>query len=431
MVYRGFVLYAAPATVTGSYTNRPRWEFWGGTGTGWNMANGGDADVATNKWTHLVGTYDATTKLMALYVDGSLARGLINVTHAANPIHPLRIGAGTTEAKYGQYHWRGAIDEVAVYPTALSPQRVQAHYEAALGVSPAVTAAPGVLVQPVNQTNWAPYPVTVSCVVTGSLPMQFQWYRVVPDGSATNAVANATNMALRLDPTSPAQDGNYYLAATNALGSTESAWAYLEITPLTAPAFTIDAPTTVPVYTGGTAGIPSLAVGTPTITYQWESNSVNIVGATNSVLAIPNVQASYAAATYRAKAANIATTTISSPAQLAVLTAPASTYAAVVTSLNPVGYWRLGEDSGSIAFDYWGGKPGIYVGAFQNSTPGALVDDDDGCVQLYGAGSYARVLDTNAFNFVGTTPKFSLAAWIKADSWPATGVQVLFQSADG
>jgi hypothetical protein len=328
---RGFMIYAAPHTLTGTYTSRPRWEFWTGTGSAFNAVNAGLADVQTNKWTHLVGTYDAETRVMALYVDGTLARGLINVTYAPCVKNPLRIGAGSSELNYGQYHWRGAVDEVAVYPTALSPQRVQAHYEAALGVSPPVTAAPGVQVQPQGQTNWAPYPIIVSCVVTGSLPMQFQWYQVLPDYSATNPVPEGTNMVLKLDPTSDSQSGHYYLAATNALGGTESSWAYVEIHPLTAPMFTLNAPATVPVYGNGTAGIPVVVSGTPPITYQWESNSVPVPGGTNAVLRC-RVFNLIRLGQFPGKSHQSDFNQHSDPAQLSVLTAPVSTYAAVATT---------------------------------------------------------------------------------------------------
>jgi Concanavalin A-like lectin/glucanases superfamily len=409
----GFILYAAPAT---DYANAPRWEFWSGTGAAFNTVNAGAADVTLNKWTHLVGTYDAATRLMLLYVDGSLARGLMNVTYAPNLTTPLRIGAGASELNDGQYFWNGEVDEVAVYPAALSPQRVQAHYAAALGGSPSMTSAASILASPLAQTNWAPYPVTLSCVAIGSLPMQLQWFHVSPDGSSTTPVPNATNMTLTLNPTSPTQDGNYYLAATNSLGGAESAWAYVEITPLAAPTFTLNAPATVPVYVGGTAGIPVMAEGTPIITYQWQSNTVNIVGATNSILAVPNVQASYATATYQAKASNVASIATSDPAQLTVLTPPATTYAAQATGLKPLAYWRLGElPPGSLAFDYWGGHPALYVSAYQGSMPGGLLDDDDGAVTLNGTGCYVRTLESTPFNFSGNT-NFTLSVFVKANA---------------
>jgi len=409
--YQGFVLYAAP------FNTLPRWEFWNCTGSAFHNVNSGVADVVTNQWTHVVGTYDAASGTKVLYVDGQIVGGAVNVVNVPNMQAPLRIAGGANEAfNYGDYFWNGGLDEVAVYPSALSPQRVQAHYEAALGTSPAVTNAPTVGANPVSVTNWAPYPVLLNCVIKGSLPMQLQWYHVATDGVTITAVPNGTNMTLTLDPTSPALDGNYYLAAANSLGSAESAWAYVEITPLAAPTFTLNAPLTVPVYAGGTASIPVMAEGTPTITYQWQSNTVNIVGATNPILALPNVQGSYATATYQAIASNVASVVPSAPAQLAVLTPPATTYAAQATGLNPRAYWRLGDlPPGTVAFDYWGGHPALYVGAVQGFLPGALLDDDDGAVALYGAGYYVRTLESEPFNFSGFQD-FTLSAFVKANA---------------
>ena len=310
------------------------------------------------------------------------------------------------------------MDEVAVYPNALSPARVHAHYEAALGASPGLTDAPAVQVQPQFQTNWAPYATFISSVVTGSLPMQFQWFYVTPDNSTISAVPNATNMVLKLDPSTPAQSGSYYLAATNALGGVETSWVYVEILPTTAPEFLVNAPASVPVYAGGTAGIPVIATNTPPIAYQWQSNSVQIVNATNSILAISNVQASYATASFRATASNVVSTITSDPAQLAVLTPPATTYAAQATGLNPLAYWRLGELAGNVAFDYWGGHPAMYVNTSQGSTPGALLDNDDGAVGLNGAGSYLRTLESAPFNFPGFQD-FTLSTFVKVTTAPA------------
>ncbi|HWQ93732.1 MAG TPA: LamG-like jellyroll fold domain-containing protein, partial [Clostridia bacterium] len=392
-----------------------------------NTVNAGEPDVVTNKWTHLVGTYDAETKVMALYVDGTLARGLANVTHGPNIATPLRIGAGSSELKNGQYHWRGGVDEVAIYPGALSPQRVQAHYQAATGVNPALVSAPGAQIEPLGQTNWAPYPVTVSCVVTGSLPMTFQWYKVSPDMTVTNLVPNATNMVLQLANTSPAQDGYYYLAATNGLGGTETAWAYVEIRPLTSPVLTLNSPASVPVYANGTAGIPALADGTPVIGYQWQSNNVNIASATNPVLQVPQVQPSFSTATYKVLATNFVGATVGDPAQLSVLTPPPATYAAVITGFNPLAYWRFGETGGAYAFDYWGGHPAVYSNAFPASLPGALLDNDDGGVTAFGAGSFVQTVEVAPFNFTGTQP-FTLATWVKVDAFPPSGVGRIFSN---
>jgi hypothetical protein len=416
---RGYIFYAAPATASA-----PRWEFWTGSGAAFGAASGTAPDVVLGQWAHLVGTYDAATQLKLLYVDGQLVGGGINVSVLTNDAAPLRIGAGATESVFGNFFVNGGVDEVAVYPSVLGGQRVLAHYEAAKGVSPAVMFAPGVSVNPINQTNWAPYPVIVSCVVTGSLPMQLQWYHTSADGSTTTAVAGGTNLVLALNPTAATDTGNYYLAATNALGDTLSLPAWIEITAPTPPAFTLDLPASIPVYVGGTAGLDTLASGTPPISYLLQSNSVTIAVSTNGVFKLLNVQLAQASVNYRVLATNRFGATPTTTCNLQVLTAPASTCAAVITNLNPTGYWRLGEDSGSTAFDYWGGLNGDYVNAYPNPPPGALLDDDDGCVQEYGAGSYVRMRDAKAFNYVGTTNKFSLAAWIKGDAWPSTGVRI-------
>ena len=37
-----------------------------------------------------------------------------------------------------------------------------------------------------------------------------------------------------------------------------------------------------------------------------------------------------------------------------------SAYAQAVTNLNPVAYYELAEQSGTVAYDYWGGYLGAY-----------------------------------------------------------------------
>ena len=75
-----------------------------------------------NTWTHLVGTFDGTT--LQLYVNGVLAA-------SAAAQGPLNSGSGTAFiGRLGQnlYPFQGSLDEVAVFPTVLSPERIRAHY---------------------------------------------------------------------------------------------------------------------------------------------------------------------------------------------------------------------------------------------------------------------------------------------------------------
>ena len=78
--------------------------------------------LALNTWTHLVGTFDGTT--LRLYVNGVLAA-------SAAAQGPLNSGSGTAFiGRLGQnlYPFQGSLDEVAVFPSALSPERIRAHY---------------------------------------------------------------------------------------------------------------------------------------------------------------------------------------------------------------------------------------------------------------------------------------------------------------
>ncbi len=120
----GYILYAT-ATDT--------WGFWTGNGTGWNTleADTTNGPVVIGAWTHLVGTYDASTLLMSFYINGALVMRGTNITYVpvgtVGSQRPVRVGSGATEGN-GNYWFNGSVDEVAVYPTVLTASQVAAHY---------------------------------------------------------------------------------------------------------------------------------------------------------------------------------------------------------------------------------------------------------------------------------------------------------------
>ena len=113
---QGYIFYADPGNA---------WQFWTGTGAGWN--NLGGATVQNNTWVYLAGTYDGTTK--RFFVNGQQV-GVNQSVFVPNDADVLRIGAGATEGP-GSFFFEGLIDEVAVYNRALSPARILTHYQAA------------------------------------------------------------------------------------------------------------------------------------------------------------------------------------------------------------------------------------------------------------------------------------------------------------
>jgi PKD repeat protein len=87
------------------------------------------------KWHHLVASQSSSG--MALYVDGKLAGSNPESRQQAYDGY-WRVGADRTWGP--QPYFAGLIDEVAVYPAALSAQAVASHYS--LGVGAAANAAP-------------------------------------------------------------------------------------------------------------------------------------------------------------------------------------------------------------------------------------------------------------------------------------------------
>jgi autotransporter-associated beta strand protein/parallel beta-helix repeat protein len=80
------------------------------------------APVTSGQWSQVVGSYDGTA--LRLYVNGILISTLPYSTAINNSTQPLLIGNAA-----GNYPWKGALDEVAVYGAALPAARVLDHYQ--------------------------------------------------------------------------------------------------------------------------------------------------------------------------------------------------------------------------------------------------------------------------------------------------------------
>jgi len=101
-------------------------------------------------WHHAAGTYDGAN--VRLYVDGAevtnqaLAGGAVNSGGGAK----LRLG---NYANSGAA-FNGALDEMAIYATALSAVRVKAHYDAASQLTNDLWVWNGTTAVPANVTVW-------------------------------------------------------------------------------------------------------------------------------------------------------------------------------------------------------------------------------------------------------------------------------------
>ena len=86
-------------------------------------------------------------------------------------------------------------------------------------------------------------------------------------------------------------------------------------------------------------------------------------------------------------------------------------YEQTILAALPVGYWRLGEPSGTDAADEMGTHDGVYTASPTLGVTGALAGNADTAITLP-SGAYVSVADNDdAFDFGATA--FSLECWVK------------------
>lgn len=94
--------------------------------------------LADGLWHHVVATKNGAT--VKLYIDGVDRTGTVTNETCQSNTAALTIGAENTVEEF----FKGSIDEVAVYATALSEARIKAHYQAALLPRPGSRSLMGV-----------------------------------------------------------------------------------------------------------------------------------------------------------------------------------------------------------------------------------------------------------------------------------------------
>jgi len=406
----GFTIYAQGTPAT--------WQFWLGKSTGWNIAavakTGG---YVTTNWTHLVGTYNGSNQ--TFYVNGSII-GVYQVSYNPNPSVALQIGAGGSSGS-PSYNWTTNIDEVAFYTNAITAVQVASHYVAATGSNPPVVMTPSIaLFGPTYQTNYLATAATMSVTAGGSPAFSYQWWYSTAinngPGVPVNGATNATYVISSLDPTN---QGAYWAIITNSLGAcTSSVPAWVQVINIASPSISTQ-PQSEILYAGATAHFSCVASGAAQMSYQWQYNSANLDGATNSTLVVTNVQ-SENAGSYQVVIGDAAGTNTSSTAVLSILTAPeTNSYSGIVMADGPVSYWRLGTvdytNGGGVAYDLAGGFNGTYNGGVEEGETGAISGDAD-YSSLFGSGStYVDVPFVTNLNSAAFTVE--LWAYDNGDSW--------------
>lgn len=104
----------------------------------------------------------------------------------------------------------------------------------------------------------------------------------------------------------------------------------------------------------------------------------------------------------------------SATATVSVVVVPAGGYAEAVIRASPLGYWRLGELSGTTAFDCIGGNNGTYANATLGQA-GAIVSDPDKCARFGGSSTYVGT----GRSLVNDLAAFTMEGWFRLAIAPA------------
>ena len=134
------------------------------------------APIARSQWHHMVGVFDGGT--LTLWVDGvqGTSQTIGGVLQNAGPT-PDRVLIGATRS--GNFNWKGRIDEVAIYNTALTAAQIRAHFRASEPAPPSLTIQNAVIV------SWPSFPSGYVLQCSGSVTGPYTNYTgsIFPQGN--------------------------------------------------------------------------------------------------------------------------------------------------------------------------------------------------------------------------------------------------------
>ena len=372
-----------------------------------------------NNWVFLAGTYDGTA--WNLYRNGQLIASTPSVNGAAATVNVSRWTMGSRfgppspthafndAANYTNEVWQaagqffgGSIDEPAIFDKSLSASEIASVYASAL-VTP-------IIYKPISSPGDYPsvrWPdlydgdtATLSVLAEGAPPLTYQWY--------SNSVAlNIKTAQLTLQPLKVSKPV-YSVVVSNPYGSATST---VSLNIIVGPPTILEAPVDLQRFSGTPFQFSVFSGGSLPQTFQWQLNGTDIAGATSTL--ISGTASVATAGTYTCRIANSAGS-VTTTAQLTVSPAP-SGFAAAALSAKPLAYWRLGETSGTTAYDSIGRLNGTYFNTTLKQPGYSMVDTNTGAL-FGGTNSYVGLisgLPGSGINFEGTNVSFTIELWAK------------------
>ncbi|MFN0159305.1 MAG: immunoglobulin domain-containing protein [Bacteroidota bacterium] len=244
----------------------------------------------------------------------------VNVGQAAS----FTVSATGTDPLAYQWQKNGVSVPGAILPSYTTPPTVPADNGAEFrcvvsNVAGSITSAVAILTvigpptitqHPAGDTVTVGQTATFSVVAVGSGTLSYQWQR---NGSA---IAGATSSVYTTPPVATSDNGALFRCiVTNSAGAATSSQAMLTV--ISPPVIT-QHPSGDTVIVGQSASFAVAATGTAPLSYQWEKNSADIVGATSSSYTTPPATLGDNGARFRCRVSNAAGSTTSTEAVLVV-----------------------------------------------------------------------------------------------------------------
>jgi hypothetical protein len=384
----------------------------------WGLTN----SSALNQWYHLVGVCDEANGQTFLYINGALAGSSTipvagGLTNALGTV--MRIGSRSTAAgTANDQQFLGYINDVAVYPFAMTANQVVNEYE----------WPPSITQQPVSNTNADQGGIlTVAAAASGSSPLSYEWF----DFNAGHYIPGQTNATLVISNIQA--NDNYYLTVNNPYGTTNSQTVAVSVV----SGLTVNplVPSSRSLYAGQTATYSVSASGSVPIYYQWITNGTAVAGATNSNVGFIVPSGSSSVSCVVSNDYNGYTAITAGPVTLIGLVPPTNAYPHAVLGDHPIAFWQLNEADNGLndgnldvpANDYVGGHDGDYTNVILGVSGYNPTLDPSTAAEFgtFATANSAMTENDNTANGVanldftapnGSNAEFSVEAWVNGPS---------------
>jgi hypothetical protein len=289
---------------------------WGG-----NQLHGGSVLPTNNTQIHLTLVYDPVSGVESIYLNGVLSATYSGTLPALSSFPQTVFNLGRSPWwSFGDPYLKGSINEFRVYNGVLSGSEIAASDTA----GPDVIGGIGVGNASISPSNtlYAGETAILTCGVSGPATGQYWEWDNGSGGATFTRIGGANSLSYTQNSTGLLGAYQYRLVATNASSSATGGVATLTISAATIPFIVTDTtPASWSGYTGGAVTFNAAFDGNHPIAYQWQvdkgSGYTNILGATNTSLALINLQFSDAGS-YQLTATNSIGGTVSTAAGLIV-----------------------------------------------------------------------------------------------------------------